>query len=365
MIRAREITKLVESTTQESTKEKLDRFVSLIVPHALGLNINYVIVSNKATIFADLSIFNKNEVGKLTKSQITDKISFLIERISLELGGKSGHGVFTSLATVLGVKGKLKKSASGNLISVHYPETKSILNISAIDPNSWVRVELSFPENVLDLETLYTPRFVEVVGNSLFGQFLLAVSNYRTEQVFGDEFLSIKDKLVSGVNKGFGREVKSLGTNDTQPRLFLFYDFSVKKLIDKSSNPGVLTGFMTEVKSKIDYPLKELQKISRPMTSDTDGVFHFNCNSSMFYLVVILSDSESTGEAAAYTTDVGRPKPGDIRVFCGLVKFEELEFVSETGLDDLIDVISSIFVNYNKLINNYNNKPSKKTNADW
>jgi hypothetical protein len=366
MIRAEEITKLIESTTQESTKEKLDRFVSLITPHALGLNINHVIVDNRAVIFADLAIFNKKDVGKLSKSQITSNRNSVVEKISLGIGGAKGSGAFTSLATVLGINKKLRRSTSS--ISVYYPQTKSVLNISGAGPvtDSSVRVELSFPENVLDLETLYTPRFVEVVGNLIFGEFLLAVSNYRTEQVvFGDEFLSIKDKLVSGVNKGFGREVKSLGTNDTQPRLFLFYDFPVKKLTDKSSNQGVLTDFMTEVKPMIIYPLKELHKILRSIEDTTDGVFHFSSSNSMFYVSVILSDSESTGEAAAYTTDVGQPKPGNIRVFCALVKFEELEFIPETGLGDLIDAISFIFLNYKKLINNYNNRPTKKTNADW
>jgi hypothetical protein len=368
MILAKEITRLVESTTQESVKEKLDRFVSLITPHALGLDINHVIVNNKATIYADLSIFNKKDAGKLSRSQIISNRNSVIKKITYNLGGPGGSsGAFTSLATVLGINKKPRISNSDSSISIYYPQTKSTLNITDAGQtaNLSVRVELSFPENVLDLETLYTPRFVEIVGNSIFGKFLLVVSDYRTEQVFGDEFLSIKDKLVSGVNKGFGREVKSIGTNDTQPRLFLFYDFPVKKLTDKSSNQGVLTDFMTEVKPMIIYPLKELHKILRSIEDTTDGVFHFSSSNSMFYVSVILSDSESTGEAAAYTTDVGQPKPGNIRVFCALVKFEELEFIPETGLGDLIDAISFIFLNYKKLINNYNNRPTKKTNADW
>ena len=39
--------------------------------------------------------------------------------------------------------------------------------------------------------------------------------------------------------------------------------------------------------------------------------------------------------------------------------------LSQDRLDKLIDAIAEVFIGYKKLINQFNNRPMKKTNADW
>jgi hypothetical protein len=44
---------------------------------------------------------------------------------------------------------------------------------------------------------------------------------------------------------------------------------------------------------------------------------------------------------------------------------KELDFLPENKLKELADSIGEMFIGYKKLINQFNNKPGKKTNADW
>jgi hypothetical protein len=123
--------------------------------------------------------------------------------------------------------------------------------------------------------------------------------------------------------------------------------------------------FFKETKDKLELPLSSLKKISRRGDFLKDRGLWFPYHgffATASEVVIGLLFHEDGNSSLRKESPV---LPGFIRVLCVLYNLDYLVGFSNKELDSYTESIVDVFTGYKKLINQFNNKPSKKTNADW
>jgi len=352
VIIAKEITKLVESTTQTFSKqevtENLDKFVSLLDKE---LAPEHLIVEDVGVNRINLSIitpFPPRSHGSLSCS-----VSDFLDDF------KNQFKVLSSDLTKF--LGPISPSGGSRFLTSMYKQTHSSLEVGSY--YGGLGMSFVFDTSLLFLDFIFDPEFIESLGSSGFAIFCVNSSTYIRNQVNKGEAESPENQICSGIVKKSQLPIRYV--NDGRPNLYL----DIPVVSESKESPK--ERFFKETKDKLELPLSSLKKISRRGDFFKDsGLWFpyygfFGASSKIMVGLLFHEDGNSSLRKESPVL------PGFIRVLCVLSNLnyligfynddEELDSYIESITESVVDV----FIGYKKLVNQFNNKPSKKTNADW
>jgi hypothetical protein len=119
--------------------------------------------------------------------------------------------------------------------------------------------------------------------------------------------------------------------------------------------------FLDEIDRKLILPVKELERVVGPATVGSQfPSYTFQLPKTLLDMGLNLYSTENTS-----ISSLNLSRERGIVVGFRIFHPKELNFLPENKLKELADSIGEMFIGYKKLINQFNNKPVKKTNADW
>jgi hypothetical protein len=182
----------------------------------------------------------------------------------------------------------------------------------------------------------------------------------KLRQVSVEQVLDFKRELISKIKSttSFIKEQPKLS-----PRAISFTaDFLVGSQESKISNRNYAEEFFNQQTNLFGVPVKNLKKLfgESKFLNETPINFAFIfelAGTPEFYIRVELY---SGGRSF-----LGEIPNNVVRVGVILYPVYAVSFMPEISIDDLTSAIGDVFIGYKKLVNQFVNKPTKKTNADW
>jgi len=345
MIESKEISKLVEATTQTFSKqevtENLKKFVSLLDKE---LAPKHLVVKNVDVDHINLSIIRPlpKGIGPLSRS-VSDFLDDFKKQFEM---------LSSDLTKFLG---PISPLTNPRFLGSNYKQTHSFLEVG--NSSDGLGMSFVFDVSILFLDFIFDPEFIELLGSEGFATFCVSSSVYIRNQVTKREAESLEKKICSGIVKKSQLPIKYV--YDGRPNLYL----DIPVVSESKESPK--ERFFKETKDKLELPLSSLKKISRRGDFLEDRGLWFPYHgffATASEVVVGLLFREDGNNSLRKESLV---LPGFIRVLCVLYNLDYLVGFSNKELDSYTESIVDVFTGYKKLVNQFNNKPSKKTNADW
>jgi hypothetical protein len=219
-------------------------------------------------------------------------------------------------------------------------------------------VEILF-RSKLSLINIDPENFAFNIGDT-FRQLILFITMTKLRQVSVEQVLDFKRELISKIKSttSFIKEQPKLS-----PRAISFTaDFLVGSQESKISNRNYAEEFFNQQTNLIGVPVKNLKKLfgEPKFLNETPINFAFIfglAGTPEFYIRV-----ELYSEGRSF---LGEIPNNVVRVGVILYPVYAVSFMPEISIDDLTSAIGDVFIGYKKLVNQFVNKPTKKTNADW
>ena len=211
----------------------------------------------------------------------------------------------------------------------------------------------------LSLITLDPENFAFYIGDT-FRQLIGFITMTKLRQVSAEQILDFKQELISKIKNtsSFIKEQPKL----SHRAISFTADFLVGSQESKISNRNYAEEFFNQHKNLIGVPVKNLKKLFGEPKFLTETPINFAfifelTGTPEFYLrVELYSGSRS------FLNEV----PNNVvRVGVTLYPVYAVRFMPEISINDLTSAIGDVFIGYKKLVNQFVNKPTKKTNADW
>jgi hypothetical protein len=186
----------------------------------------------------------------------------------------------------------------------------------------------------------------------------------------GSNMIKAKEVLSLCENKSFEVSLKELTNHlglavsgSSREDRYYFYSYFSLKNQPSSDIPKINNDFYQEYESKLRLPLKSLEDFcgSKFVVSGYMGLTNFetrfNVDDKRIKTVVSISFPHSNQAVMCVMVDLlSSPQ-------------ESIENLVNSMPNDkkqrLMSSIVNTFIGYNKLVNNFKDKPVKKTNADW
>jgi hypothetical protein len=186
-------------------------------------------------------------------------------------------------------------------------------------------------EVILDYIIKYRSEKVNLVfarnRTNVFADMVKAYSHLSLDVEYSDEVLTFVLEIPIGINK----------------------------------SPNYFFDFVAFAGDKITIPLLGISKIAGPIILGVKPQsYKINILKTQLRLVVILS---SPGDASV--PEVRNSRTPELVVVFRIIFPNELVFLPEDTFKPLALSIGNMFMGYKKLVNQFINKPDKKTNADW
>jgi hypothetical protein len=359
VIKAKEIIDLVENSPEKT----IEQFLSEVHDYASNVKLDYV---KKGDLYVISSVFpigkyylEKEELIKFfadIKSQFTNSV----EGLTHSNKNLNFCPDVSLLPTNCGIKADFE----------NYGFTISLFGGGVYHdkvPGDSLKLEIKFFDSFLtDCSNKFYEVFAEFpqeMGNALVS-ITQIISNFRKKLSNPETIKANRLKLISDVFNFLpsGIKIKAISVHDESTSTS-FYSIV---LINQKSTEDYFKEFLKFVGNKLIIPLIELKsvvgppkiepgyayplfKLYLPKTSFWLGISIEPVNSFNYHNVVSSNDSNNKGVFVDLT----------------LYNMYELFLYPSAFSEEIAKAIGQMFFGYYRIVNQFNNRPTKKTNADW
>ena len=358
MIKAKEIIDLVENSPEKT----IEQFLSEIHGYASNVNLDYV---KRGNLYIISSIFligthylEKEELVKFfanIKSQFTNSVEVLTHSNK----NLNFCPVVSLLPTNCGIKADFE----------NYGFTISLFGGTVYQdkvPGDSLKLEIKFFDSFLtDCSNKFYEVFAEFpkeMGNALVG-ITRIISNFRKKLSNPERIKENRLKLMADVlnSSPSGIKVTTKSVHDDSST-----SFYSTVLINQKSTEDYFKEFLKFVGNKLTIPLIELKSIVGPPKVETGyayPLFKLYLPKTSFWLCVSIEPINSFN----YHSIVSSSNSNDKGIFVDLDLYNmyELYLYSYTFSEEIAKAIGQMFLGYSRIVNQFNNRPTKKSNADW
>jgi len=370
MIQAKEILDIIESTGSGSFKEKAENLYHQVQSGISNIPLGFIKEGDFCFIYSDLVLtgdallLNYGWRDKIAPDFI-DKFNGTFRTLSYQLSTYLGKSDYTIHA--LGIISKFYDKYSA-YFEVSCGDSNPSTFGKNIDAGS-VRLEFSFKEDLFSSDFTDSRDFIKDVEFA-FTKFFAFVSEFRKKNSTANTLISFKDNFFSDI---LGKVENLVAVNAPKIGRDNNHKYFFTQSIKVPETPTFLNDLVVSLGQRIFIPTKPLSSICGQNVE-----FINNRDKSRFTSPAL----ELKGISTTFTIDlycgpklqvVSVPppfngiEPGILKVACQIENFQELPFLpgGASSKEKIKDAIAYIFIGYKKLINQFINKPTKKTNTDW
>ena len=348
MIKAKEIIELLEDS-QDYIKDFMEEIHKL--KPGLGLE-----MTNRSKSYT-LSLNIPMGIGLLTQENI-DKFLTLY---------KSNYVSATNFEAFFGGSRLIDREGSFQTIFSNY---SAVTLASFSIPLARSRIDsftllLSFDEKLLiDYYSKHVNQEYEFLSylpfwvSKFFEYFLLIVNQFKLKLADPENTVKTRKKFIKLVmSSGLPIQID----NPDETVLVFYLVVPIEKREQSTKVRDYFLEFLDEIDRKLILPVKELERVVGPATVGIQyPSYTFQLPKTLLDMGLNLYNTDSTS-----ISSLNLSHERGIVVYFRIFHPKELNFLPENILKELADSIGEMFIGYKKLINQFNNKPTKKTNADW
>lgn len=357
MIRANEIIKLLEVVPKTISTFDIESFMDLLRSKSFGADLKLVKNGLRYIVYSDYKLIKDT-------SSSPDPIIDLMKGYATKRFQKSASSLKTQL-------GRYKIYAASKDFSelpyILFDDSDVYLRLGMVGPNSSsvgsraqlpslgagsIRMELEFSIALFNISTDFLERVIYKLAN-VFSSFDSEVSQSRKQHVSSIGLDTVIDGLVRNLRKITGLNILITKLTAVTPFIILSCKFELEKSTgDKLNSPA--KNYFSECHNDFVFSFVKIRD------------FCSGLKESLTPLEQQTTTSFSSGGVKTnIKVRVDIPEGNIVTVECVVNPLPELALLSSDKLDELTNAIAYAFSYHNKLINRFNNKPTKKTNADW